>query len=74
MYDVPMIGILGELVWEVIWGVIWWVLLHLVLAPLIYIVATPVVLVAALFGSGSYGHRVRSGYRAVGDLSAQPLR
>lgn len=57
-----------ELIFEVIGAVVWWILLHLILVPFIYIVASPIVLAVALFGSGTYGERVRSGYRAVQDF------
>ena len=62
-------GMLFELVFEVVAAVVWWILLHLIFAPFIYIIATPVVLIVALFGSGTYGNRVRSGYRALRDLA-----
>jgi hypothetical protein len=61
-------SVLLDLVFEVVGGVIWWILLHLILVPCIYVVATPLILIVALFGSGTYGDRVRSGYRAVQDF------
>ncbi len=63
-----MIGAVIELVAEVVVGIIWWVVVTIVMFPILYIVGTPVALVVALFGHGTYGERVRSGYRGIQTL------
>ena len=53
----PLLAMLGE--------VLLWVLLYLLAFPVCCILLTPVVLVFALFGPGTYSAKVVSGYKGI---------
>jgi hypothetical protein len=63
-----MIGAVIELASELVAGVTWWIFVTIVIFPILYILGMRVVLVVALFGRGTYGERVRSGYRGIQTL------
>jgi hypothetical protein len=50
---------------EVLQRLLLWIAVYLIAFPLACIVLTPVVLLNACFGAGSYIDRVHSGYRGV---------
>lgn len=52
---------------EILLWLLWEVLLGLLIYPLAWLLATPVILIAACFREGAYWSKVRDHYRAVTD-------
>lgn len=53
---------------EFICGILARIVLGLILLPVLLVISTPLILVAALFGKGRYRANVRAGYGGVGQL------
>jgi len=53
---------------EFIFGILARIVLGLILLPVLLVIATPLILVASMFGKGRYRANVRAGYGGVVQL------
>jgi hypothetical protein len=60
-----MIGPLLEPVFALLFRLLFWIFAYFVALPLLWVISTPVILIVALFGNGTYAKNVASGYAGV---------